>query len=102
PVYPLVDPRGLITPLQDGWSIDFWLFDANGNALVPSRLHDESVTQSLLWESQQTVATSSSVGEMALNVSTSVVMHDNQPSLKTVVRALSAGGGSLVVAIRPY
>ena len=36
-IYPIVDPRGLVTPVQDGWSIDFWLLDAAGKALVPSR-----------------------------------------------------------------
>ena len=30
-IYPIVDPRGLVTPLHDGWSIDFWLFDADGH-----------------------------------------------------------------------
>ncbi|MEZ4551603.1 MAG: hypothetical protein R2874_14310 [Desulfobacterales bacterium] len=24
-VYPIVDPRGLVTPLYDGWSLDFWI-----------------------------------------------------------------------------
>ena len=43
PIYPIVDPRGLVTPLHDGWSIDFWLLDADGKALVPSRLHDDAV-----------------------------------------------------------
>ncbi len=102
PVYPLVDPRGLVTPLQDGWSIDFWLFDAAGKALVPSRLHDDSVAQRLVWDSQQTVFTSSTVDEMTLEVSASVVMHNNQPSVQIQVRARSAKCGSLVVAIRPY
>src|ERR1041384_4096792 len=25
PHYPIVDPRGLVTPLFDGWSLDFWI-----------------------------------------------------------------------------
>ena len=25
PYYPIVDPRGLVTPHFDGWSLDFWL-----------------------------------------------------------------------------
>ena len=29
-IYPIVDPRGLVTPLHDGWSIDFWLIGADG------------------------------------------------------------------------
>src|SRR5215207_653163 len=25
PFYSIVDPRGLVTPIYDGWSLDFWL-----------------------------------------------------------------------------
>ena len=37
-IYPLVDPRGLVTPLYDGWSIDFWLVGDDGTLLVPSTI----------------------------------------------------------------
>src|SRR5690606_38476156 len=36
-VYPLVDPRGMITPLWDGWSIDAWIVTDAGQWLLPSR-----------------------------------------------------------------
>src|SRR5438067_11450189 len=42
PFYPIVDPRGLVTPLFDGWSLDFWLVPANGVALLPSKLREFS------------------------------------------------------------
>src|SRR6266536_17135 len=42
PFYPIVDPRGLVTPLYDGWSLDFWLVPQTGPPLVPSRLSDFS------------------------------------------------------------
>src|SRR5256885_421350 len=42
PFYPIVDPRGLVTPLYDGWSLDFWLVPAVGPPLVPSKLVDFS------------------------------------------------------------
>src|ERR1044071_830814 len=38
PYYPIVDPRGLVTPLFDGWSLDFWLIPANGDPVFPSKL----------------------------------------------------------------
>ena len=34
---PIVDPRGLVTPWFDGWSLDFWLY-RNGRLIAPSRL----------------------------------------------------------------
>lgn len=40
----IVDPRGLVTPWDNGWSLDTWLFD--GRQLhFPSRLPDEVVQQ---------------------------------------------------------
>jgi hypothetical protein len=43
-VEPVVDPRGLLTPWFDGWSLDFWLH-LNGRLIAPSQLRD--VKQSL-------------------------------------------------------
>jgi hypothetical protein len=45
PVEPIVDPRGLVTPFRDGWSIDVWLHAA-GQSFFPSRSDD--VQQSLV------------------------------------------------------
>ena len=101
-IYPIVDPRGLVTPLHDGWSIDFWLFDANRNSLIPSRLHDEAVRQQLVLDSRQAVVTSTCVGDLAMEHTAYVSAEGGQPTLKIDVRAFSAAGGSLVMAIRPY
>jgi len=35
---PIVDPRGLVTPFLDGWSVDAWVVDERGHELIPSRL----------------------------------------------------------------
>jgi hypothetical protein len=35
-VEPIVDPRGLVTPLRDGWSLDVWL-EVNGVIHFPSK-----------------------------------------------------------------
>lgn len=40
----VVDPRGLLTPLLNGWSLDFWLAE-NGRLVAPSQL--ENVHQHL-------------------------------------------------------
>jgi hypothetical protein len=34
---PIVDPRGLVTPRLDGWSLDAWIVTADGRTLLPSR-----------------------------------------------------------------
>ncbi|MEE4239995.1 MAG: hypothetical protein V2I36_00910, partial [Desulfopila sp.] len=40
PLYPIVDPRGLVTPLFDGWSLDLWLLGEDTNIVVPSKLEN--------------------------------------------------------------
>ena len=42
----IVDPRGLVTPWFDGWSLDVWL-ETDGALFVPSRLPEADVLQSL-------------------------------------------------------
>jgi hypothetical protein len=101
-IYPLVDPRGLVTPVYDGWSIDFWLIDAAGNALVPSRLLEDANRQELLANSQLSVATTSRRGELSLQHSASVIVQNCEPVLQIDVRGASPTGGALVLAIRPY
>src|SRR5688572_2750736 len=41
---PLVDPRGLLTPLYDGWSLDAWIIMKDGRCLLPCK-SDESSQQ---------------------------------------------------------
>jgi hypothetical protein len=102
PIYPIVDPRGLVTPLYDGWSIDCWLIGRDGEMLLPSRLHDDAVEQRLIVDPHQAVATSSRRGRMAIEQSAVVKAHHGQPVLELSVRAKCTDGGSLVVALRPY
>src|ERR1041384_7315231 len=47
PYYSIVDPRGLVTPLFDGWSLDFWLVTPQGALLLPSKLAERDFAQSL-------------------------------------------------------
>ena len=42
----IVDPRGLVTPWFDGWSLDTWL-EVDGSLFSPSRLADTEIEQSL-------------------------------------------------------
>src|SRR5438034_2257644 len=53
PYYPIVDPRGLVTPLFDGWSLDFWLVTAKGRLLLPSKLHEREFQQTLTLDDEE-------------------------------------------------
>jgi hypothetical protein len=101
-IYPLVDPRGLVTPIYDGWSIDFWLFDPAGKALVPSQLREGASRQQLNIDSQLSVMTTSGHDNLELQQTASVVVENGVPTMKILVRASCPKGGSLVLAIRPY
>src|SRR4051812_5439891 len=52
PYYPIVDPRGLVTPIFDGCSLDFWFVpdDPKAAPLFPSRLEDDDFRQTLRLE----------------------------------------------------
>ncbi len=63
---PVVDPRGLVTPWFDGWSLDVWL-QVNGRLYVPSRLSDKEVEQSL-HENLPIVITEFGAGELRVRV----------------------------------
>ena len=100
PIYPIVDPRGLVTPLYDGWSIDFWLLPENEAPLVPCRL--SQVDQFLDMRGDPAVETHSFQGQNSLKVRTSVQFHSNRPFLDIEVDAAAENGGRVAVVLRPY
>ncbi|MFP4261294.1 MAG: hypothetical protein ACLFS1_09465 [Opitutales bacterium] len=101
-VYPIVDPRGLVTSLYDGWSLDFWII-SEAKQLLPSQLEDETVTQRLHLEPELKVSTACKIEGMQLDLATHMLAGRNpQPEAVTRVRAHSDLDGWLVVAIRPY
>jgi len=101
-IYPLVDPRGLVTPLHDGWSLDFWLFDADGTALLPSRLTDEGFSQRLVFDDGLAIVSSATQGALEISQTARVVVTGGFPTLEIVVSAKSPRDGALVLAVRPY
>ena len=101
-IYPLVDPRGLVTPIHDGWSIDFWLLESQGTSLIPSRLHDQSVEQELVFIPGLSVRTTSRQGHLQLRHSASVILRDGEPVVDILAEASGTSEGALVVSIRPY
>lgn len=101
-LYPIVDPRGLVTPLHDGWSIDFWLTDVDGNQLIPSRTLDQNADQSVVSGNDLAVQTTLWKSDLQLRQRTEVVIENGQPVLTVTVNAAGANGGALAMAIRPY
>ena len=100
PLYPLVDPRGLITPFYDGWSIDCVVFSADGRKLVPSTL--DAVEQHQNWEEGLAVETSAAEDGLAVTSRVKLIIVNGHPVLNISVKARCGPDGRLAVTLRPY
>jgi hypothetical protein len=102
-IYPIIDPRGLITPLYDGWSIDFWIITDGGRKLLPSKLEDEAVEQRLRFEPNLRVRTRCVNEQLELESEVQMVVDPSgKVELAAEVNASSDEDGWLAVAVRPY
>jgi len=100
--YPVIDPRGLVTPLLDSWSIDTWVLSDKGDLLLPSHLKD--VSQFLEMKNDIAVTTRSSQDSLELETRSAVVFDEaDQAFLQTDISAICPETpGWIVVSIRPY
>ncbi|MEX1049591.1 MAG: hypothetical protein WED15_08690 [Akkermansiaceae bacterium] len=102
-VYPIVDPRGLVTPLYDGWSIDFWIITDGGKKLLPSKLDDDAVRQRLRLDPTLAVTTRCAHEGMELTSETRMIFEPQRSvELAITLDAAADEDGWLAVAIRPY
>ncbi len=100
--YPIVDPRGLVTPLHDGWSLDFWIVTESRKRLLPSKLEDSAVKQRLVLDPTLMVETTAEKDGIKLELATKMVLEQGKPEVCTAVRATADEDGWVVVAVRPY
>jgi hypothetical protein len=101
PFYPIIDPRGLVTPLFDGWSLDCWLLPATGEPLLPSKC--ENFTQRLVYtgENLQIDSTATWPGGV-LTTSVTLCLHNHEPHCCIKARVDGMSDGHLALALRPY
>jgi len=102
PIYPIVDPRGLVTPLHDGWSVDFWIVTKDGARLLPSKLEESEVRQILHLEPGLRVETIAEKSGLRIRSEAAMVMDGTTPTVEIHVDASSDRNGWLIVAVRPY
>lgn len=101
PYYPIVDPRGLITPYLDGWSIDFWMLSAGNDLLIPVQI--DQVNQHLdMQPDRLSVCTQSEKGGSRLNTAVWVCRDQGEYQTTIRVRGVVEGDGCLVMSLRPY
>lgn len=97
---PLVDPRGLVTPFRDKWSLDAWVVDAKGNLLAPGK--QKEARQQLLFDDNLHVTTSTSREHMELHTEVDAVDDSGRLVCRLRARARSKSGGWLAVGLRPF
>lgn len=97
---PIVDPRGLLTPHWDGWSLDGWILADGGLQLIPSRA--ERVHQILDLEAPLAVITRIQQQGLRLEARASVDRHAGQPWCRQVFHAAADRPAWFVLSLRPY
>ncbi|MGP1397840.1 MAG: hypothetical protein ACTS3R_20235 [Inquilinaceae bacterium] len=100
PELPIVDPRGLLTPHHDGWSMDVWIVTDDGAALLPSRATD--CVQDLTLDPAPVVTTTTRGDGLELVTHVSADMDSGQPRCRLTVDAMADRNAWAVIALRPY
>jgi len=106
PYFPIVDPRGLVTPIYDGWSLDFWFIPANPKVdpLFPSRLDEADFRQTLRLDTNLRVLSTATHLGITLSSEVTLCLENGEPHCCISIR-LERGvpaDGFLAVSLRPY
>lgn len=100
-LYPIVDPRGLVTPLYDGWSLDFWLQNKDGELHLPSR--SPHFSQHLHTDGRLQVKSTFTTEDGTLTAVTELILNaQNKPELNIQLHGQMPEGGRMLVTARPY
>jgi hypothetical protein len=97
---PIVDPRGLLTPFLDSWSLDCWLLTEDGRCLLPSRAADVRQWQDMT--AGACIITESSMPGLSQSSRAWVQLESGVPVCKLHVQACADADGWLILALRPY
>jgi hypothetical protein len=96
---PIVDPRGLLTPFLDGWSLDGWLLGEDGRCLLPSRSSQCSQRQEL--KDTVRIVTETRLDDMRLTSSAWVTLESGIAVCQFELTAESGQNAMVVMALRP-
>ena len=97
---PIVDPRGLVTPFFDGWSLDAWLLTEEGRLLLPSR--SKSSIQQLALSDPPAVITQTHGEGMSLQTCVDVGKDGATTACRMKLTGRAASSAWMVLALRPY
>ncbi|MDD4940243.1 MAG: GtrA family protein, partial [Candidatus Omnitrophica bacterium] len=98
--FSLVDPRGLVTPYFDSWSIDVWIIPEEGKPLIPSRC--PNVSQKMGPGDNLCVITESHIDQLKLQLEARVIGPAETPLCQVKITGSAGVRAKLVVSLRPY
>lgn len=98
---PIVDPRGLLTPLYDGWSLDAWILAQDGRCLLPSRAAQCS-HELLMEEDGLRVSTAIEHEGLTLHNQALVSAEHGEQICQLRIAGRADTKAFLVLALRPY
>ncbi len=96
---PVVDPRGLVTPFYDGWSIDAWLVGGKED-LVPSRA--SSCEQYADTDKDLKITTGVRNDRGKIKTEARVIEREGVPVCVLDIEANSKDESYLAIGVRPY
>lgn len=97
---PIVDPRGLVTPLLDQWSIDGWILMENGTLHAPSQ--SEDCHQTFNFDENVHVVTKSQTKSVSLRSTVSVECGKKGLECRIHYDGEANCKGWLIIALRPF
>ncbi|MCK5179481.1 MAG: hypothetical protein KAR32_08110, partial [Candidatus Omnitrophica bacterium] len=98
--WPIIDPRGLVTPFHDSWSLDAWIVGIADQSLFPSRLPD--VSQKISIDGNLIITTRMQKEALSLSSQVEVVGDPESPVCQISLTGYSDTKARLAVALRPY
>ncbi len=96
---PLVDPRGMLTPFFDGWSLDCWLLTHDGKTLIPSKTMCCDQTQTM--GDTLSIRTSTQQEDLAITTEASVELQHGKPVCRLSITSGSKNPAWLALTLRP-
>jgi len=98
--FPIIDPRGLVTPYYDSWSIDVWIIPEEGKPLIPSR--SLNVSQKMGFDDNLCVITEFYLDQLKLQLKAQVIGLAEAPICQIKITGFACVKARLVVSLRPY
>lgn len=98
---PIVDPRGLLTPFWDGWSLDAWLLPKGESPFFPS-CQPQVDQQMLINDDELAVRTVIKRDELRLVSHVCVLLDHDSASCRLTCQADMPLPGQFVLSLRPF